>query len=238
MTLKTVRKNRVQEQEFQVLLSACSEISELFPEGVVFIGGIAVFLHAKNQPSTTSLAEFTHDADFYISLSDMGDLRDMEELTPNRRLSKHQMIKRGFEFDIYTERQASLIVPYDQVVAHSKVYDQIRVAALEHLLVLKLEAFADRKGSAKGDKDAKDLIRIAAVASTVGFDPQLATPYLRDEHLDLLETVERGPHALSLAHGNAMTAKALRSHFSQVTAALQSLAGSGHAAKHPPRPKG
>jgi predicted nucleotidyltransferase len=33
----------------------------------------------------------------------------------------------------------------------------IRVASLGHLLVLKLEAFADRRGSTKGDKDAKDL---------------------------------------------------------------------------------
>jgi hypothetical protein len=228
----------MKDHEFEVLLSACSEVSELFPEGVVFIGGIAVFLHAKNQPSTAEFAEFTHDADFYISLADMGDLRDIEDVTPNRRLSKHQMIKRGFEFDIYTERQSSLVVPYDQVVAHSKVYDMIRVAALEHLLVLKLEAFSDRKGSSKGDKDAKDLLRIAAVSSHAGFDPGLAAPFLRDEHLDLLESVERGAQALSLAQGNAMVAKTLRGQFSDVVRALRPLIADEPRQEASPRPRG
>lgn len=225
----------MKDQEFEVLLSACSEVSELFPEGVVFIGGIAVFLHAKNQPTTADLAEFTHDADFYISLADMGDLRDIEEVTPNRRLSKHQMIKRGFEFDIYTERQSSLIVPYDQVVVHSKVFDHIRVAALEHLLVLKLEAFADRKGTAKGDKDAKDLIRIAAVSRHAGFNAELAAPHLRDQHLSLLESVERGPHALGLAQGNAMVAKSLRRQFSEILAQIMPLIEDDDGAPAPPR---
>ena len=213
----------MQDKEFEMLLAACAEVAEMFPQGVVYIGGIAVYLHANNLPATSELAEFTHDADFYISLSDMGDLRDIEEVTPNRRLSKHQMIKKGFEFDIYTERQSSLIVPYDMVLAHSKVYGGIRVASLEHLLVLKLEAFADRKGSAKGDKDAKDLLRIAAVATegNGAFHPELVTPHFRDEHLQLLQSVERGPQVLSLAHGNAMRAKRLRQAFGAIVAGIE-----------------
>jgi len=34
------------------------------------------------------------------------------------------------------------------------------VASLEHLLLLKIDAYMDRKGSAKGDKDQRDLVRI------------------------------------------------------------------------------
>ncbi|WP_137917113.1 hypothetical protein [Hydrogenophaga sp. 2FB] len=209
-------------KEFEVLLGACAEVAELFPEGVIYIGGIAVYLHAKNVATTSELAEFTHDADFYISFADMGDLRDIEEVTPNRRLSKHQMIKKGFEFDIYTERQSSLIVPYDMVLSSSDVYGGMRVASLEHLLVLKLMAFMDRKGSSKGDKDAKDLLRIAAVASQGGngFRPELALPYLQDEHLALLKQVAGGPHALSLAQGNAMLAKRIRADFTSVVTSL------------------
>jgi hypothetical protein len=217
----------MQDAEFQTLLQACTDVAQMFPEGVVFIGGIAVYLHATNCARASELAEFTHDADFYISLADMGDLRDVEEVTPNRRLSKHQMIKRGFEFDIYTERQSSLIVPYDAVIAHSKVYDSIRVVGLEHLLVLKLEAFSDRKASAKGDKDAKDLLRIAAIAEQhKNFRPELAAPYLRDEHLALLDIVERGPQATALARGNAVQAKKLRQNFAALCAGIRvSLAG-------------
>lgn len=194
----------------------------MFPEGVVFIGGIAVFLHAKNHPETADLAAFTHDADFYVSLADMGDLRDLEQVTANRRLSKHQMIKKGFEFDIYTERQSSLLVPYDAVLASCATAGGMRIASLEHLLVLKLEAFADRRGSAKGDKDAMDLLRIAAVArrSRPAFRPSLVLPYLRDAHRELLQAVERGPHPFALASGNAKRAKELRRDFEAIVAAL------------------
>jgi hypothetical protein len=222
--------------DFEKLLQSCIEVAELFPDGVVYIGGIAVYLHAKNSEATQALAEFTHDADFYISLADMGDLRDIEEVTPNRRLSKHQMIKQGFEFDIYTERQSSLIVPYDAVIAHSQVCAGVRVASLEHLMVLKLEAFLDRKGSTKGDKDAKDLLRIAAVASLgKGVDPDLIAPYLGDEHMDLLERVERGPYAAALAHGNAVQAKRLRQNFSVVAQTIRAALADPPAALDPIR---
>jgi hypothetical protein len=220
-------KRATSDEEFDRLLSACAELAELFPEGVVFIGGIAVYLHAINLSSTRDLAETTHDADIYVSLADMADLRDLEEVTANRRLSKHQMVKHGFEFDIYTERQSSLIVPYDAVVTHSVAYDGIRVASLEHLLVLKLEAFADRKGSAKGDKDAKDLLRIGAIAGRggSGFRAALSAPYIRDVHVDLLALVERGPQVTSLALGNAMVAKRLRREFGAVVAAVRKAYG-------------
>lgn len=216
-------KGTLSDEDFERLLAACAELAELFPEGVVFIDGIAVYLHAINLPGTRELAEATHDADIYISLADMADLRDIEEVTANRRLSKHQMVKHGFEFDIYTERQSSLIVPYDAVVAHAAVYDGIRVASLEHLLVLKLEAFADRKGSAKGDKDAKDLLRIGAIASrgAKGFKAAVSAPYVRDVHVDLLTLVERGPQVTSLARGNAMAAKRLRQEFAALVAAVK-----------------
>ena len=202
----------IADNDFQRLLVACDEVSHEYPEGVVYIGGIAVYLHATNNPRTAQYAESTHDADFYISLADMGDLRDAEEVVPNRRLSKHQMMRDGFEFDIYTERQSGLIVPYDAVMANANKYEAFRVAGLEHLLVLKLEAYRDRRQSTKGQKDAKDIFRIAMLAaeSENQFDWALASPYLTDEHVTLLEEVRRGAAAVNLARGNAKIAKALR----------------------------
>lgn len=216
--------------EFRRLLSACAEVNAYFPDGAVFIGGIAVYLHAINHPVTASLAETTHDADFYIRLGDMADLREIEAVTPNRRLSKHQMIKQGFEFDIYTERQSALIVPYDAVVAHSTVYDGMRAASLEHLLALKLEAFADRRGSTKGDKDARDVLRICVIAHERGFDPALALPYLDDKHLELLRQVSKSPQSVVLAEGNAQHAKALRQRAQEVLDRLSSSADNSPAA--------
>lgn len=203
--------------EFANLLVACQEIAGSYPEGVVFIGGIAVYLHSINRKETRHLAEFTHDADFYISLADMAELRDAEEVVANRRLNKHQLIKRGFEFDIYTERHSALLIPYDQVMAYAVPYDKLRVGGLEHLLALKLEAYRDRGSSSKGQKDAKDIIRLALVACAQGrpLDAQRCIAYLSDEHLKLLDRIQRGPDFLSLAKGDAHQARITRDRFSR-----------------------
>jgi hypothetical protein len=204
--------------DFPKLLAQCQEMAHWFPEGLVYIGGIAVYLHAINLEATREFAEATHDADLYISVADMSDLRDLEEVTPNRRLGKSQIVKGGFEFDIYTERQSSLIVPYDMVLASANVYEQVRVASIELLFVLKLEAFLDRQQSEKGLKDAKDLLRLALIArkGSGRFDADLIAPYVRDAHLPLLDKVERGPAPVMMARGNAMQAKAMRQDFAWV----------------------
>lgn len=206
------------DKEFSKLLQLCVEIASAFPDGVVFIGGIAVYLHMINTEDLGGYAEFTHDADFYISLADMADLRDLEEVTANRRLNKHQLIKGGFEFDIYTERHSALIVPYDQVAAHCVQYDRVKVANLTHLLALKLEAFRDRKGSAKGQKDAKDIIRLVLLCleRPEHFSTEQLVGFISEEHVELLMEIARGPEFLSLSKGNAKTAKTLRVRFREV----------------------
>jgi hypothetical protein len=216
--MKNISSELFDDPDFPKLLGHCQEMAELFPDGIVFIGGIAVYLHAINLEATRQFAEATHDADLYISMADMSDLRDIEEVTPNRRLGKSQIVKGGFEFDIYTERQSSLIVPYDIISASSVIYDNVRVASIELLFVLKLEAFLDRQGSEKGMKDAKDLMRLALIArkGTGRFDASLVTPFMRDEHALLLNRVERSSAALMMARGNAMQAKALRQDFAAV----------------------
>lgn len=224
--------------DFPELLSTCAEVASVAPEGIVFIGGIAVYLHAINHEPARHLAEATHDGDFYISMADMGDLRDLEEVTPNRRLSKHQLIKNGFEFDIYTERQSKLIVPYDHVAAHSVVYDGVRVASLGDLLALKVEAYRDRRSSAKGMKDAKDLLRLAAIAADCpgAFDAQAAAAFLSDDHIDLLKEVARSPAAMELARGNAVAAKKIRSSFNAISQVITDAGKS--VAPSRPRPRG
>jgi len=211
------------DEQFPILLAACEELSAMFRDGIVFIGGIAVYLHAINSPATRALAEATHDGDFYISMTDMSELRDLEELTPNRRLSKHQLIKSGFEFDIYTERHSSLIVPYDEVAAYAENYGNLKVASLEHLFALKIEAYKDRRSSNKGAKDAKDLIRIASItaARKKPLAANLLTPYLRDDHLSLLEELIKRPEFASMARGNAMEAKRLRTQFTTAVTGLK-----------------
>lgn len=201
--------------DFERLLDDCRALVRQFPESLTFIGGIAVFLHAKSAALTAPLAACTEDADFYISLADMAELRDIEEMSTNRRQSKHQMVRSGFFFDAYTQGRSSLIVPYEAVVSASVKIGEVRVASLEHLVALKLEAYLNRRTSAKGDKDAKDLFRIAAAASSqdAPLNPALMAPYLREEHRPLWDEIYLSTVVSDLALGNSASAQQLRTQF-------------------------
>lgn len=213
----------ITDQDFSKLMQASAQLAGAFPDGLVYIGGVAIYLHAINQEETNDLAETTHDSDLYISLADFCDLRELEDLTSNRRLSKHQLVKRGFEFDIYVERQSSLRVPYDEVVAHHHQVDAFRVACLEHLLVLKIAAYEDRRGSVKGEKDARDIVRLAAVmkASDASIRPELVLPYWSDDEIEILESIAKGSAPSALAKGNAHDAKQYRNAVKEMVRGLR-----------------
>ena len=215
----------VDQETWEALWSAICELSELFPDGLVFIGGIAVYLRARAARLAAWGIEFSHDGDFYISLSDFADLRDYEEVTANRRMSKHQFIKSGVEFDVYLEYNNSLRVPYAEALARSSLVERVRVAAPEHLLVLKLDAYADRRRSAKGRKDERDLIRIARILSRNLHRARLA-PYITERDVDLLEAVSRSAEFVSMT-GNVKQASGLRKDFRALLDKVRALVEAG-----------
>lgn len=196
--------------DFAKLLSAVTEVSQMYDDAV-YIGGIAVYMHAINKTETSQYAETTSDADFYITFTTLSELREMEEVHQNTRLKKHEFLKDGFSFDVYTERQSSLPIDYDYVKAHSVSYGDVKVAALEELLVLKLEAAVDRYASVHGKKDAKDVLRILLLASMDdSFDPKRATDFMGKDHFECLEKIMKGPEFMTLAQGNSQIAKRLK----------------------------
>ena len=198
---------------FTKILDLCLELSHGYPD-VVFIGGVAVYVHLAHKALSTLPLEASHDADFMISFSDYGNLKDEEEVTPTPRLAKHQMIVDGVEFDVYVERLNRLVVPYDDVYAASNVIEQIRVASLEHLLVLKLEAFGQRGHSSKGEKDSRDLIKIGLLLGRDA-NKDLILPYWRDEHLSSLLEVVKSSIFFGLCQRNAHAAKQMRTAFEE-----------------------
>jgi hypothetical protein len=168
------------------------------------------------------MSESSHDSDFMISLSDFAALRDSQEVTSNQRLRKHQLIFEGVELDVYVERQNNLVVPYDEVFARSTIRDGLRIACVEHLLVLKLEAYGNRAGSSKGDKDERDVATLAMVCSgRVAEDA--VSPFLRREHVELMKKIGRGRVFSELCGGNAHEARKLRLVFEKLVAQLSSL---------------
>ncbi len=204
--------------DFQQILGEVERVAETYP-GHVFIGGVAVYLHAINNPKTKGFAETSRDADFMLALADFADLRDSDEVVANRPLNKHQVIRGDVALDVYVERQNNLVVPFDEAAAHAVTYGSIRVASLEHLLVLKLEAYRDRVASAKGDKDARDLVTIARLSGGKA-RRSLCAPFLRDEHFKALDKIAKSPVFTYIAKGNAHEAKVLRVKFSDFVAAV------------------
>lgn len=187
--------------EWQLLWRAAAEINSGFEPGVVFIGGVAVYAHAMSSRQFAGLAAFSHDVDLLISVADYTDLKDIEQVVTNRRLNKSQFYKNGFEFDVYVEDHYDLCVPYAEAAAASVLRFGMRVACLEHLLALKLVAFADRRGSAKGDKDADDLFTLLLLASETPALPATAAR-IEDIGLAALAEVCRSDAALRVASGN------------------------------------
>jgi len=210
-----------EEDHWQALWSGICDLSEMFPDGVVFIGGIAVYLHARKAGLEGWGIEFSHDGDFYISLADFADLRDIEEVTTNRRLSKHQIVKDGIDFDVYVERRHGLRVSFSDMAEASTVIEHVRVASPEHLLLLKLDAYADRLASAKGRKDERDLIRIAHVLARKVRE-NLFAPYVQAEDLRLMSKVSRSSEFFSMTRSPKQAAS-LRKEFLALAERIRSL---------------
>jgi len=179
---------------------------EDFPEGVVVIGGVAVFLHTLASGRKDLGSEFTHDADFMVDRATLGSLRDLYQVTPNRRLHKYQVEVHDVEFDLYLESQHHLRVDYPEVAMAAVDIAGLHVAHKQHLIVLKLAAYQDRRASSHGRKDARDLTKLMVLSST---DPLIASGPLDGEDSDLL-TLALDEGVPGIARGNAHLASRLR----------------------------
>lgn len=203
---------------FDKILKICWALSDDLDD-IVFIGGVAVYLHAVKRASDLVPPEASHDADFMISFEDYGTLKDLEEIVPNTRLAKHQMVVENVELDVYVERLNRLVVPYDEVFANSTTIDGTRVACLEHLLVLKLEALMNRGHSSKGEKDRRDVAKIGLLLKN-HVKKSLVEPYLRPDTSRLLTDVAKSSVFFDLCAKNAHLAKKARASFTKVATEL------------------
>lgn len=198
----------IDEREWRRVWGAVRGLVEIFPDDVVLIGGVAVFLHARAAADADLPAEFTHDADLYVSLASWADIRDLYEVTSNRRLSKHQLIIDDVEFDLYLQRNNGLRLDYDTVAAAAVTVEDTRVAALHHLLLLKLDAARARWTSAHGGKDRRDIAKLLVLME--GTDPDLVGIDATSEDLSTLDRVLASEAFRELAEGNAHLARRLR----------------------------
>jgi hypothetical protein len=158
------------------------------------------------------MPEASHDADFMISFSDYGVLKDQEEITSTKRLAKHQMYLNNVEFDIYVEKINRLAIRYDEIYANAVVIEGMSVASLEHLLILKLEALTSRGHSSKGDKDRRDIAKIGLLLGRRA-NVELILPHLHESLKNELRDVARSTVFYDLVDQNAHAAKKARAAF-------------------------
>lgn len=199
-----------QDPAWVTILSDVRKLCEDYPNGIVVIGGAAIWLHTRSCLDQQFL-QTSHDADFYMGLQDFASLRDMQEVVRNRRLGKYQMIRNDVDFDIYVERNNDLVISYEDAQRFSESIDGIRCACKEHLLILKLRAFEDRMGSAKGSKDAKDIARLLVLLAEQPGRKAQSLSLLRDEDLAFMKKIVDNPNVFQdIVQKNAHWAKQLR----------------------------
>lgn len=192
----------------------------------VFIGGIAVATHAGRLGA--HFQETSHDADLYLSLVAKSALRDRYEVRRNPNIGKDSALIEGEDVDVYVEHQHPLGIPFDLAIAHAEEIDGIRVAALEHLLVLKLDAAQARIGSGKGEKDVRDIARIVALLD----NPRktVLSNYMTEQRSKTLAQIMSRPDLPTILGLNAHDGSRFRTTLNEHTEAIQGLAKAGRRA--------
>lgn len=118
----------------------------------ILIGGWAVYLYTQTLKSK--------DIDIVVSPGTLGKLKTRFDVIKNERLKKYEIKMDGFDVDIYLMFWSDLGLPAEFIAENELSMQGFKVPKKEILLVLKLYAYAARKGSLKGKKDALDVISL------------------------------------------------------------------------------
>lgn len=194
------------------------ELTEECPDDLIMIGGVAVYMHTVAYRGRDLVPETTHDADMAVALASLGDLSNNYEVVTNRRLAKRQITIEDVEIDLYVEHNNDLRIDYGDLSKGAVSIGEIRVAHLEHLLLLKLDAYKARARSRHGEKDRRDLAKILVMLKDT--EPRLVLPWITISDLSLLEGVLKSSAFSQITGGNAKTARQLRVRASRYVLAL------------------
>ena len=124
---------------------------------------------------------------------------------------------------MYVEHQHGLPVPFDELQSCARPLEGMHVASPEHLLILKLSAAKDREGSAKGEKDKRDIIRIIqTIEKDSARHPEILGRFLTDDDWKKIESIINDVRLTDrISGGNSFNAKALRSNLQTSVTVLQ-----------------
>ncbi|MEK7616215.1 MAG: hypothetical protein AAB420_03355 [Patescibacteria group bacterium] len=139
--------NIITEKSFQFLQTLRAQYR------FVLIGGWAVFLYTRSLKSK--------DIDIIVEYGELGRLGETYEVRKNDRLKKYEIKTGEFDVDVYVAHYSELGIPAETIVRRAQDREGFLVPPLELLLLLKLHAWLERRGSAKGRKDELDILSLA-----------------------------------------------------------------------------
>lgn len=118
----------------------------------ILIGGWAVFLYTKKLKSK--------DIDIVIDYDQLEKLRKDFNLFKNERLEKYEIKIEETDIDIYLPYFSNLGLPVEEIKNYTQSFEGFIVPIPEILLILKLSALEERKGTVKGKKDVIDIFSL------------------------------------------------------------------------------
>lgn len=121
----------------------------------VLIGGWAVFLYSRALKSK--------DIDIIVDYATLGRMKEASDIFKNDRLKKYEIKTGEFDVDIYLPHYSDLGIDVEEIKKLSIVREGFLVPPAEVLLLLKIYAFKERRGSTKGQKDELDIFSLAAL---------------------------------------------------------------------------
>ena len=118
----------------------------------ILIGGWAVFLYTKSLKSK--------DIDIIIDYDELGKIKKEYDVSKNERLKKYEVKSGGIDIDIYLPYFSDLGLKAEQAQNYCQNLEGFFVPIPEVLLILKVYAYLDRRGSNKGEKDLIDIFSL------------------------------------------------------------------------------
>jgi len=100
------------------------------PDAIVFIGDVATLAMALHVGDPVPPGLASDRAAAYISVEEMGFVRDYEVVRPDRLGARQRLERDGVVIDLYVERRHQLPLSYAAVLARSIVCAGVRVAAV------------------------------------------------------------------------------------------------------------